>query len=204
MIDLGSLRATLRVDDEVQFAHERPRWRVRGITSDDRFAFLTAWSQTGEVIYTIIDWESHSQGPISLGGGLRIDSLSGQDDDVNTAMEMLEEGSGISHFNVMPVWITAYFTSNPRGPVIDGSKLSEAGRLRVWEWLQANGCRWFAPWDATIRINGNHIVIGTWNIRRIEQAGSIWPRQLNGVWSPPLKTRRFRIRTPLNPKAGRS
>lgn len=81
--------------------------------------------------------------------------------------------------------------------IIRAEQLTTAQQRQVIDWIRANGCPYLIPYEATIRVTGNHFTVETWTIRNIYQSKTLWPRTLGGGWRPQIKTRKYRIRHEL-------
>lgn len=84
--------AALPVDSKIRFDGKATSWRVRAHTEAGRYTIATA-SVGRYVLYTIIDWQESERGAMNvIGGGLGIFTRSGPDENIDEAIEMLEEG----------------------------------------------------------------------------------------------------------------
>jgi hypothetical protein len=191
--------------DEVQFWNRREWWTVRAIAAEGRYVILTTIDRTGpdsfgKVLYTIIDTEELIRGPLGIAGyGTGIDTTEGPDEHIDETVALLESTVEVSRRNRVHLLINGYRPAQAHGPVIRGLELSAAAREQVWHWLKANGCRWLIPFDAVIRIKGHYLEVDCYTIRNTRQARTLWPKTVPLDWTIPTKTRRFRIRHPLNP-----
>lgn len=202
---LGSLLPRLEVGDQVRFADLPGKWDVVAEAGAGRYTILSSAIADA---HTIIDWEIGARGV--LGGspvrdwrtGVRLTGAAAPalspSDDLFDVLMALESGSYLTPRTVQPLGITHHLTSRPRGPVFDSKNLSPVGKARVLAWLQANGCRWKVCDDQVIRVHGQYVEVKCFTIRRLEQVKTLWPKRIRQDWRPPTKTRRFRIRVPLN------
>ncbi|WP_104164724.1 hypothetical protein [Arthrobacter sp. SX1312] len=197
--------ADFEVGDELLFADRREWWAVRALAADRRYVILTTIDRTGPasfgaVLYTIIDTEELVRGPLNvIGGGMGINTTEGPDEHIDDTVRLLENGFEVSHRSRVDLLVDGVRPSRAYGPVIRGDQLSAAAMQQVWHWLKANGCRWLFPSDAVIRIKGKHVEVECYTVRNTRQTLTLWPKHFPLDWTIPTKTRRFRIRHPLNP-----
>ena len=99
--------------DELQFDDKKAKWLVRG-TAKNGIALATR-SQRGQVLYTLVDQAQGVRGAMNvIGGGLGIETTSGEDPDVAAAIRMIDEdGFEISHRNRVPLNITKHVRGQP-------------------------------------------------------------------------------------------
>lgn len=95
--------AALEVGDRVRFDGKATSWLVRASACAGRYHLATA-SLFGAVHYTIIDHEQGIRGPMNvIGWGLGIFTTCGDDEAIDAAVRMLEEGYGTDE-NWYPRW----------------------------------------------------------------------------------------------------
>jgi hypothetical protein len=93
---LEASEGTPAIGYRVRFDDKSTSWLVRAVSDDGRYTLLTC-AHFGEVAYTIIDWRQGVRGAMDvLGGGMGIDTLSGPDENIDEAMDMLA-GRGEFH-----------------------------------------------------------------------------------------------------------
>lgn len=99
--------------DKLQFDGEKAKWLVRG-TAKNGIALATM-SQRGQVLYTLVDQSQGIRGAMNvIGGGLGIETTSGDDPDVAAAIRMIDEdGFEVSHRNRVPLNITVHKKGQP-------------------------------------------------------------------------------------------
>lgn len=107
----ASLPDTIEPGDKLQCDGKATVWLVRGV-ADNGIALATA-AFFGKVSYTLIDMAHGVRGAMNvIGGGLGIDTTRGDDPNITEAIAMLNNGSGISHRNRVPLNITKHQPHN--------------------------------------------------------------------------------------------
>jgi hypothetical protein len=193
------LTPTLRPHDQVRFALAPGRWDVIDDALDGRYV-LVVYDATDE--YQVLDLEQGVRGALTATSPRPERGEPFEDADVAEGalfvLSELNDGRRLHPSSLSPLLVTEHRTSVVRGPVIDGRRLSFHAERQVMEWLRANGCRWFVPAGAVIRIRGHYVEVDTWPLRTRQQVWTLRPKRLPAGLEIPTKRRRFRIRVPLS------